>query len=166
MEKNVLITIKGRQEYSRMEPDTVELLTRGTLSKDEDGFRLTYEESELTGIENTVTTIRVSNQTVSLLRSGAVNSELVLEPGKLSLSMYETAFGSLAVGINSRIVRVRTDEHCGEIELDYSTEVDHLPLGHNVFRITYQEHVAKSRAEPGHFRPVPPPQPEAPAFGL
>ncbi len=42
MEKKVLISIKGRQEYANMDTDSVELLTRGTLTQDQDGIRLSY----------------------------------------------------------------------------------------------------------------------------
>ena len=57
MEKDVVISIKGMQKYEDAAPDTIELVTEGRLIRDETGYTLTYQESELTGLEGTMTTI-------------------------------------------------------------------------------------------------------------
>ena len=59
MEKDVIISIKGTQKYDGGEPGAVELVTAGRLARDEAGYTLSYQESELTGLEGTLTTIQV-----------------------------------------------------------------------------------------------------------
>ena len=57
MEKPVIISIKSTQNMDGQE-DTIELVTQGVLRhSEEEGFALVYPESELTGLEGTLTKI-------------------------------------------------------------------------------------------------------------
>ena len=48
----VLLTIRSEQRYEDTEPDSIELMTEGTLVlTGENGIVLSYQESELTGPE-------------------------------------------------------------------------------------------------------------------
>ena len=49
MEKDVIISIRGTQDYSGTDPDTMELVTEGKLAVQDGALCLSYEESELTG---------------------------------------------------------------------------------------------------------------------
>lgn len=51
MEKNVIISIKGVQRLEDADPDTMELVTEGRLEQDGNSYTLSYQESELTGLE-------------------------------------------------------------------------------------------------------------------
>ena len=95
MENNVIISIQGRQSYEQAEPETIELVTEGCLQPDgEDAYTLTYQESELTGLEGTLTTFQIERDRVTLLRIGEVNSQMVFEEGRRHLSMYNTTYGA------------------------------------------------------------------------
>ena len=59
MENNVIISIQGKQSFQAQEDDTIELVTEGCLEPDGDeGYTLTYQESQLTGLEGTLTTFQ------------------------------------------------------------------------------------------------------------
>ena len=73
MEKDVIISIKGTQKYEHNAPDVIELVTQGRLKEREGGYTLTYQESELTGLEGTRTTIEVEEEQVTLLREEALD---------------------------------------------------------------------------------------------
>ena len=52
MENNVIISIRGKQSFEDQEPEVIELVTEGRLSPDgEDSYTLSYQEGELTGLE-------------------------------------------------------------------------------------------------------------------
>ena len=52
-EKNVLIFVRGEQQYEGVEPDVTELMTEGTMIVAENGDTvLSYQETELTGMED------------------------------------------------------------------------------------------------------------------
>ncbi|MGI5962975.1 MAG: DUF1934 domain-containing protein [Lawsonibacter sp.] len=139
MEKEVVISIKGMQRYEDCAPDTIELVTEGRLVRDEAGYTLTYQESELTGLEGTLTTIQVEGEQVTLMRVGEINAQMVFQEGRRHLSMYNTPYGAMAIGVNTRHLLAELDDHGGDIEIDYAIEIDHAIAGRNVFQIKVKE---------------------------
>ncbi|MTR31887.1 DUF1934 family protein [Pseudoflavonifractor sp. BIOML-A14] len=140
MDKSVIISIKGKQSYEDVEDETIELVTEGLLNKEGEGeYTLSYQESELTGLEGTLTTFQVEQGRITLMRIGEVNSQMVFEEGRRHLSMYDTPYGALAIGINTRRMRSSLGEHGGDIEIDYAIEIDHAMAGQNLFQINVRE---------------------------
>lgn len=124
-----------------MPPDSMELVTRGTLSQEDGVYTLTYQESEVTGMEGTQTTILVEQdgERVTLMRSGGYNSQMVFEEGRRHLSMYNTPYGAMAIGVNTRHLLAEVEEAGGCIEVDYTLEVEHASVGRNTFQIKFKQ---------------------------
>ena len=139
MDKEVVISIKGIQKYEGALPDVVELVTEGRLARGGDSYTLSYQESELTGLEGTLTTIQVDGEQVTLMRVGEFNSQLVFQEGRRHFSMYNTPYGAMTIGVNTRHLLAQLTDQGGDIEVDYSVEVDHALAGRNVFRISVRE---------------------------
>ena len=139
MGKEVVISIKGIQKYEGALPDVVELVTEGRLAREGDSYTLSYQESELTGLEGTLTTIQVDGGQVTLMRVGEFNSQLVFQEGRRHLSMYNTPYGAMSIGVNTRHLMASLTDQGGDIEVDYTIEVDHALAGRNVFRINVKE---------------------------
>lgn len=139
MEKEVVISIKGMQSYEGALPDVIELVTEGRLARDGSGYTLSYQESELTGLEGTLTTIQVDGEQVTLLRVGEFNSQLVFQEGRRHLSVYNTPYGAMEIGVHTRHLLAELNDQGGDIEVDYSVEVDHALAGRNIFRINVKE---------------------------
>ena len=139
MEKNVIISIKGVQRLEDADPDTMELVTEGRLEHDGNSYTLSYQESELTGLEGTLTTFQVEPDRVTLLRVGEFNSQMVFQEGRRHLAMYNTPYGSMTIGVNTRHLQADLTECGGDIEIDYAIEIDHTVAGRNVFQIKIKE---------------------------
>ena len=140
MDKNVILSIRGRQSFENAEPEVIELVTEGTLVDcGEEGYTLSYQESELTGLEGTLTTFQVEKGRVTLLRVGQVNSQMVFEEGRRHLSLYNTPYGALSVGVNTRRMKVSLGQDGGDIEINYAIEIDHAVAGENFFQIKVRE---------------------------
>lgn len=121
MDKSVIISIKGKQSYENVEDETIELVTEGLLAKEGEGaYTLSYQESELTGLEGTLTTFQIEDGRITLMRHGEVNSQMVFEEGRRHLSMYNTPYGALAVII-------------------HAMEIEHAVAGQNLFQIQVRE---------------------------
>ena len=135
----VLLFIRGEQYFDDVDPDATELTTEGTLELTEEGLLLTYQETALTGMEGTTTTFEVSGPQVILRRVGSVNSQMVFEEGRRHLSMYNTPYGALAVGISTKKMKTELDAAGGSIEIDYAIEIDHAVAGENLFRIQVRQ---------------------------
>lgn len=131
----VLLSIRGEQYFDDIDPDATELMTEGTMEVTEDGMVLSYEESELTGMEGTTTTFEVKGPRVTLTRSGAVNSQMVFEEGRQHTSLYETPFGELSVDIQTSELKHNLSERGGLMEIKYSIAVEHTVTGRNCFKI-------------------------------
>ena len=139
MEKEVVISIKGMQKYEGTPPDAMELVTKGRLAREGGSYTLSYQESELTGLGGTLNTIQVDGEQVTLMRMGEFNSQLVFQEGRRHLSMYNTPYGAMTIGVNTRHLLAELTDQGGDIEVDYSVEVDHAIAGRNVFRINVKE---------------------------
>lgn len=131
----VLLSIRGEQYFDDIDPDATELMTEGIMEVTGDGIVLSYEESELTGMEGTTTTFEIKDPRVTLIRSGAVNSQMVFEEGRQHTSLYETPFGELSVDIQTSELKHNLSERGGLMEIKYSIAVEHTVTGRNCFKI-------------------------------
>ena len=131
----VLLTIRSEQHFEDMEPDSMELMTEGTMTVTPEGISFSYEESALTGMEGTTTTFEVREPQVILTRSGAVNSQMIFEEGRQHTSLYETPFGELTVDIQTSRLRHNLTGGGGLMEIKYSIAVEHTVTGRNCFKI-------------------------------
>ena len=140
MDKSVIISIRGVQSLNDDPPEVIELVTEGRLMDCGDaGYTLSYQESEVTGLEGTLTTFQVEPDCITLMRMGEFNSQMVFQPGRRHFSMYDTPYGALSIGVNTKKMRADLDENGGEIEIDYAIEIDHAVAGENTFRIDVRE---------------------------
>ena len=139
MNKDVILSIRGQQTFENEEPEVIELVTEGRLTGSAGGYDLSYQESELTGLGSTLTTFRIEDGRVTLTRAGQVNSQMVFEEGRRHISLYNTPYGALEVGINTRRMKVRLDDAGGDIEIGYALEIDHAVAGENYFSINVRE---------------------------
>ena len=140
MDKNVIISIKGTQTYENAEPETIELVTEGRLMDcGDEGYTFSYQESELTGLEGTLTTFQVEPERITLMRMGMVNSQMVFQPGKRHFSMYDTPYGAMEVGVSAKQIHSTIGDQGGVLEIDYAIEIDHAVAGQSLFHIEVRE---------------------------
>ena len=139
MEKEVIISIRGMQKYEGALPDVIELVTEGRLARDGESYTLSYQESELTGLEGTLTTIQVDGEQVTLMRVGEFNSQLVFQRGKRNSSLYETPWGMMQVDVFTTSLAHRLDGRGGILEIKFNISVDHQVAGENQFKIRVRE---------------------------
>ena len=136
--KAVIISFKGTQ-YNGFEKDKVELLTPGAFYKKDEHYYVTYDESTLTGMDGTTTTLKIEdNKKITMMRYGTNNTQLVFEKGQNHVCCYETEFGSFTVGVRSQNVSVDLNEGGGEISANYMLEVDNALVGVNDFYMKIQ----------------------------
>ena len=131
----VTLFVRGEQYFDDVDPNETELVTEGVLEVLEDGLRIAYDETSLTGMEGTTTTFLVKGNQVVLTRTGTVNSQMIFEEGKQHTSLYETPFGELAVDIQTSRLLHNLSERGGVMEIKYSIAVEHTVTGRNCFKI-------------------------------
>ena len=125
METNAMIYLKTLQSVEgEEETDEIELQTKGTFARKNGKFYIIYEESELTGFEDTTTTIKVSDDAVSMTRRGKYNSRMEFRIGEKCLCSYNTPFGVIPVGVNPISVENNLGDDGGNLAIEYILDSD------------------------------------------
>ena len=131
MKKDAIISIRGRQELDDPETDIVTLVTAGRYYRRNGSYYVTYDETDLTGMTGTKTTLKVSNGSVTVLRTGLYPSQLGFEEGKRHMSLYETGFGPLTVSVRTECIQNSLTDQGGSLNVRYAVEIDHAHAGVN-----------------------------------
>lgn len=124
MMKTVMLSLQGKQSYMGQEPEIIELITEGTLEQTDNGWRLSYEESALTGLEGVTTTFYFSPGKITLNRTGKLKSEMVFREGELHESLYQMEFGALMITVCATRVNYNISENGGVVDLIYGIEIE------------------------------------------
>ena len=136
MKQEVLITLRGSQTCDDGQPETVELVTRGTMTGRNGKYAISYEETELTGTPGVVSTFLVFNpQRVVLTREGPIKSRMVFIAGSKDESLYDLGFGSLLLGISTYEIQVELGETGGRLFIDYGVEIEQSQTSRNSYEI-------------------------------
>ena len=123
--QKVLLTIKGTQ-FEDGENEYIEFVTEGRLYKNADGYRLEYDESELTGIEGVTTQLILENESVTLLRQGPIDTHMVFSENRVFESNLSTPYGMLKMSILALRVDSELHEKSGSLNLEYEINMGDL----------------------------------------
>lgn len=142
----VLISLVSRQWQDNEKSET-ELVTRASC-RTENGFNIiSYEDTEATGFEGSVTTIKVDkNKNALIIRSGTANSALSLEMGKKHFCQYGTPYGSFQIGVFTHSIKNRLSTH-GELYMKYTLDINSAYLSDNEIILKIQEQTAHKSAD-------------------
>lgn len=133
MTQSVIISVDSTQKFIGEEKQTIQIVTDGTMRMDGDTTYISYEESEISGMEGTTTTFVVKKDHVVLRRSGAVESKMVFEKGKKDVSLYNVGFGAMTIGVQARRLKNELGPDGGRLEISYGIEIGEQLKGLNSF---------------------------------
>lgn len=131
--------MRGEQSYTGTEPEVTELATEGVMTLDGDEITLTYEETELTGMEGATTRFIVRGDAVALERTGTIQSRLEFTRGERCSSLYETPWGTMVVDIATTKLAHRLTGRGGVMEIAFTIAINHQVTGENRFKIRVKE---------------------------
>lgn len=129
MKQTVVLRIRGRQSYDGQEPDVIELVTEGTMEFCNGGWDISYEETELTGMEGVTTVFRVEPGKVTLRRTGKLRSEMIFQEGVRHESLYQLEFGALLMTVTAKQVFFDIVPDGGTIDLVYTIDIENSAAG-------------------------------------
>ncbi len=122
-------------------PEPDEMLMEGRLVTNEKRVELIYEESELTGMEGSVTAIgfqRNNPELISMMRSGQVRTAMTFEEGKRHYCLYNTPYSDFEVCVRALKVDNRLLRD-GELVLDYLVEIHGAQAEHCKMTVTVRD---------------------------
>ena len=133
--RDVILSISGIHTTYGEEPEQVELKTAGKLCRVEGGIDVHYEESELTGMEGTRTTLKLEDRQVTMTRTGTHPAQMLFAEHKRHVGLYQTDVGSLAVSTHTSQLINDIGENGGKLSIDYTVEIDSNLAGTHRFEM-------------------------------
>ena len=129
-EKDVSIKLISTQTDGR-NSDKTEIFSLGKYRKTDDGYVVTYEESELTGYVGCKSSITVydDGRRVDLERTGNVSSNLVIELNNRHHCMYSIPQGTIMFGISGTKIESTLDENGGNFDFHYVLDANSQYIG-------------------------------------
>lgn len=124
MTKDVLVTIAGLQ-YEIDSEEPIEVITVGQYFCKNEKHYVLYDEILEEMNEVCKNRIKISGDTVEILKTGASNVHMVFELGKKNLTYYNTPFGNLLIGIDTTKIVCSETEEAIELSIEYGLEVNY-----------------------------------------
>ena len=136
MKKDVWLGISSTQEFEGCPPEHIDLVTQARLYKRNGKFYISYEESELTGLEGTRTTVKLDGKMVTMIRKGTYASEMFFAENQRHVGLYHVGGAALTITTHTSRVDNRIGEDGGRLIIDYSVEIDNNLAGQHHFEMT------------------------------
>ncbi len=112
-------------DESASDEEAIEVATEGVMNIDGKRIELVYEESEITGMQGSKTSVCFDSDNVgfvSMLRSGVVSTSLLFEKGKRHHCVYNTPIMPFEICV--RTLKVENEILTkGTLKLDYIIEI-------------------------------------------
>ena len=125
MNKKAIITVNS--VVLNEEEDLIGVVTPGDFYKIEDGFKVEYNETKISGMEGTKTTIIIRNNSFDLIREGTTETKMEFENNKRTVSLYKTPYGVMDVKIDTKKLNININEDGGIINTMYILEIGGQP---------------------------------------
>ena len=107
------------------ESENIEISTDGKLCETEDRVEISYDETELTGMEGSKTSISYDKKDtgiITMVREGTVSTALVFEQGKRHHCVYKTPYMPFQICVHTLCIENKLNEE-GRIYIDYIIEI-------------------------------------------
>lgn len=139
--KDVLVSVKTIQFDEQGESDTIELTAEGKFAEKNGSYLIKYSDSFISGASDPIfTTVKVSSDdAVSVTRSGSYQSRFVIEKQKRCNCLYQTPYGTMAMGFYGEKIENNLNQNGGELSLLYTVDVNGSELNRNQMIISVKE---------------------------
>lgn len=138
MDDNVKISIKTYQDIDGDCEEPIELETTAKFGVINEKYFIKYKESEMTGFEDTVTTLKIWKGNVIVTRSGRFNMKLCYVEGEQNLCLYPTQYGEVGASIKTFAVEFDFNDNKGWLRVDYTIDADNENFCRNSLNISIE----------------------------
>lgn len=123
MTKDIMVSLSGIQfEIEPSEP--VELITMGDYYNKNEKHYILFEEIDPEA-GTTKNRIKIAPNKVEVVKTGATNAQMIFEEGKTNLTYYDTAMGSLLMGVTTDYIKTQEEDSRIKTKVRYSLEVNY-----------------------------------------
>ena len=120
MKERVLITVAGTEKTSG---ETIETMAAGTCVQTQAGWRIEYDDELLTEEERGLpqhNVLFLERESVRMIRTGGMKSDMRFLPGRKEACQYETPYGALSLSTFTEDLAVEISENEIAARISYS----------------------------------------------
>ncbi len=120
------------------EPLEMSLITEADVTVEDGRFTVSYDESEATGLEGSRTSVTFLEDEpglISIIRTGAFRTAIVVEEAKRHICTYETPFMPFEISTYGRRVENSMSREGGTLTVDYVVEIKGGLAQHSVLTL-------------------------------
>lgn len=139
MNKNVLIHVRGLQMVDEEGNEPIEIVVPGEYYFRNGSHYLRYEELFEDFQEPTVNYIKVSPRGMEVRKKGVVNTHMVFEQGKRTLTDYATPVGTIQMGISATRLSLEEKENSLDIQVEYALDMNESFMANCCLVVQVQE---------------------------
>lgn len=126
MTQEVLLALKGLQFDQRDEDaDQIEMVLVGDYYKRNGKHYVIYEEMVEGFAQATKNRLKFCEHMLELSRSGLVNVHMVFQENKKNLTNYNTPFGQILIGIDTKKIQIEESEDHIVVNVDYALDINY-----------------------------------------
>ena len=126
MTQEVLLTLQGLQfDQRELDVDKIETVTVGDYYKKNDKHYVIYEEVTEGFEQPTKNRLKISENMVELSRNGLINMHMVFQENKKNLTNYNTPFGQILIGIDTKKIEIKEQKDKIVVDVDYSLDINY-----------------------------------------
>ena len=120
-------------------PDKITVVAYGKMAKRFDKYYAVYEETSLTGMEGTKTTIKWDENSVTIVRTGTYNNRQEYIVGYPCESVYATPYLTIPIKSTTTVVEVKKHQEIWNLHVEYELEVGQENNGSIILDIVIEE---------------------------
>lgn len=126
MTKDVLISLRGLQfDQSDSDVEKIETIMPGNYYEKNGSHYVLYDEI-MEGISEPVKNrIKFGEHALELTRNGAVNVHMIFEENRKNMTSYNTPYGNILIGIDTRKIHITQESDRIVVDVDYALDVNY-----------------------------------------
>lgn len=126
MMKEVLLTMQGLQFDQQTEnAEQIETVTVADYYKKNDKHYVIYEEFTEGFSQATKNRLKFSEGMLELTRNGLINVHMVFQENKKNMTSYNTPFGQILIGIDTKKIEIEEQEDDIIVDVEYALDVNY-----------------------------------------
>lgn len=117
MNKKAIISVCSKQVDE--DEEAVEVVTPGSFYSEGSSYIAVYDETEISGMEGTTTTLKIGKEEFSLIRTGSTSTKMNFKEKDKNVSLYNTPYGMLELTIETQKLNINVGDNGGDVLINY-----------------------------------------------
>lgn len=135
MTKDTILTISGLHSNDGEDGEPIEIITPAQHYMRNGKHYVMFDEV-MEGVDGEIkSTLKLAEDRVELLRSGATLTRMIFEENQEYQTVYRTPMGTLPLSLYTEKIRAEIEEEEITVEIDYSLKADENVLTESTIRL-------------------------------